>query len=135
MTSHRVPLWAAGVASWPLVVSSFPVGDSRAFAWALVAGGCVAIPLIAVDYTRGRRAWLAALVVWATIFWFMPASTLVGSDQNVEMGLFVALLVLVFGAPVFAIVLLADAWAHRRRSWRVGVEGSKAVFSRRRGGA
>lgn len=135
MTSHRVPLWAAGIAAWVLVVSSMSAIDAdgnRVTAWSVVGGGCVAIPLMGFDYVRRRRLWLGALIVWSTVFWFMPVMGLAGSDGNVLSGLWSAFVVLLFGAPVFAIVLLADVWMRRRRKWHIRFEDSKVVVARRR---
>ncbi len=140
MTPRRVPLWAAGVAAWPLVTGVAaavippepgPSAD-RPFGWALVVGGLCSLPFLIADFVRDRRVWLGTLIVWGTLFCLGVVDGIgsVDSDFDQEIGWAFVLPGLIAG-PVFVISLIAETWARRKRRWRVEFEGSKIVFVRR----
>ena len=145
------PLWPAALALWPLVTSLtaplLPAGpghlSERPWAWALVAGGCCAIPVWVFDFVRDRRVWLAALIGWGTLSCLSVADVALSStdgDMDQQIGWAIAtpgLVALpVIGVSLFvkAISASAAAWNTRRRRWRVEVKRSKVVLARRKGG-
>lgn len=143
------PPWPAGVAVWPLVTSVTasilppepgPFSE-RPGAWALVAGGCCAIPLWVYDFARNRRVWLGTLVVWGTLSCLSVADLALSStdadmDQQIGWAVgapgLIALPVIVVSLLVNAISASGHGWSRRRRRWRAGVDGGWVVVTRRK---
>lgn len=143
------PLWHAGLALWPLVtsitVSILPPEpgpfSERPGAWALVAGGCCAIPLWVYDFDRERRVWLGTLIAWGTLSCLSVAGIAASStdgdmDQQIGWAVgtpgLIALPVIVVSLLVKAISASGHPWSRRRRRWRVHVKGRSLVVTRRK---
>lgn len=134
------PLWAAAVALWALVASVAlellppepgPFTD-RPRAWALLVGGCCALPLAVADFVRERRVWLGTLVAWGILYCLGLVDTIRSGDSDVAFLIDVSFVLpglVLF--PLFAVSLLVRAWMRRPRRWRVEIEHSKLVFVRR----
>lgn len=142
--------WTAllGVVAWVVVTSVTSLilppepgpFSERPFAKALLAGGSVGMPLIALDLSRRpRRWWVWGLGAWGGFLMLSARSGAFGDDSDIDQiigwGVFLGAVIAI---PLILVSLVGWLWNRgrdavdkRHRRWRAEVQGDSIEIARK----